>query len=167
MNLLLVGSLILGGGSAVAMQNENVAEFASNTVNQAKVMFQQKSRGASIDALKETGFPYPNEEFLSTLTDEQAFQIVSAIDVINATYDFSTMTDEEITDALHEIRLELHDLYVELGIEGPMVQTRARTHTRSGHGQHGNRSNYYGTQDGTCLTEDDAPDEVESNDDSA
>ena len=66
------------------------------------------------------------------------------------------MTDEEIEVALSLVKEELHNLYLELEIEGPMVQTqtRARKGHRNGGGErfgedfvpHGDYS-----RDGTCT----------------
>jgi len=132
MNGLLIATMLLGGGSAIAMQNEEINCTVNETTS--KVMYQVKNmfKGTQIENIKENGFSYPSEEYLSTLTDDQAFEIISAIDVINATYDWANMTDEEITDALVQVRADMSALYEDLGIDGPTVQTRTRTRSRKG-----------------------------------
>lgn len=159
MKALLIASMLFSGGSAVAMQNEEISETVTDTASQVMYKVQNMFKGNQVENVKEDGFPYPSEEYLSALTEEQVFEITSAIDVINATYDWSNMTDEEIITALKLIKLELHDLYLELGIEGPMVQTqtRARKGNRTGGG--GRTGGDFiprgdGTQDGTCTNED-------------
>ena len=156
MKTLIIASMLFSGGSAAAMQNEEVAETVTDTTNQFVYKVQNMLKGDKVENVKEDGFPYPSEEYLNSLTEDQAFAITSAIDVINATYDWSNMTDEEIQLALEEIKLELHDLYLELGIEGPMVQTqtRARKGNRGGKGGRTNEDFVPygdGTQDGTCI----------------
>ncbi|MCK5762000.1 MAG: hypothetical protein KAH16_03780 [Candidatus Izimaplasma sp.] len=132
MKALLVASMLFSGGSAVAMQNEEISETVTDTTSQVMYKVQNMFRGNQVENVKDDGFPYPSEEYLSTLTEEQVFEITSAIDVVNATYDWSNMTDEEIITALELIKVELHDLYLELGIEGPMVQTQTQTRARKG-----------------------------------
>lgn len=159
MKTLIIASMLFSGGSAVAIQNEDIADTVNETASQVMYKVQNMFKGNQVVNVKENGFPYPNEEYLSSLTEEQAFEIISAIDIINATYDWSNMTDEEIQVTLDLVKVELHDLYLELGIEGPMVQTqtRARKGNRNGGGER-NPENFTpygdGTQDGTCTDED-------------
>ena len=127
MKLLLMASLMLGGGG-VAATNEQVQTRVENTYNQVKVMVQKGFKGSMIERVKETGFPYPNETFLATLTDEQEALYVTAIDQINAEYDWANMTDEEIIEALQAVKEELTALREELGIEAPELKTRAGNH---------------------------------------
>ena len=132
MNGLLIATMLMSGGSAVAMQNEGINEAVTDTAS--KVMYQVKNmfNGNQIENLRENGFIYPSEEYLATLTEDQAFAVVSTIDVINATYDWANMTDEEIEAALVLVKAEMSALYEELGIEAPMTQTRTRTRSRKG-----------------------------------
>lgn len=163
MKTLLIASMLFSGGSAAAMQNEEVAETVTEAASQVMYKVQNMFRGNQVENIKEDGFPYPSEEYLNTLTAEQVIIITSTIDVINATYDWSNMTDEEIHIALDDIRLELHELYTELGIEGPIVQTQVRTRqgNRHGRGGHANEDfipNGDGPRDGICpLDEVDEP----------
>ena len=158
MKALLAATMLFSGGSAVAMQSENVAGTVNETANQVMYKVQNMLRGNQVENVKENGFPYPNEEYLNSLTEDQAFEITSAIDVINATYDWSNMTDEEIEEALALVKEDLHNLYLELGIEGPMVQNQKRTR-QGGRGGKGGRENEDfvpygdGTQDGTCTAD--------------
>ncbi len=132
MNGLLIATMVLGGSGAIAMQNPEMSTKVNETGS--KVMYQVKKmfNGNSVESLRENGFIYPNEEVLSTLTEDQAFEIISTIDQINATYDWVNMTDDEITDALQLVKDEMSALYSELGIEAPMNQTRTRTRNRKG-----------------------------------
>jgi len=156
MKLLALGFALLSGGSAVAMENETVNEVVTNTATQVKTMIQKRLQGNLLETVKESGFPYPSEEYLGALTEDQAFDIVSAIDVINATYDWQNMTDQEIIDALVVVKAEMQELYVTLGVESPAVQTRTQTRTRQGGNGKGNNNNEAipnGIQDGTCTEE--------------
>jgi ribosomal protein L29 len=147
MKLLLMATMMLGGGT-VAATNEDVQATVTKTFEHAKQFVQQK-RVNQIENLKESGFQYPSEEYLSSLTEEQAFTIVSTIDQINATYNFSEMTDEEIQAALVEIKAELQALYTELGIDGPQVQTRLQQGKLNNEANKGASRGTRGTQDGT------------------
>ncbi len=128
MNGLLIATLVFGGGSAIAMQNDDIHTKVDEQTS--KVMYQVKNmfKGTRIDNIRENGLSYPSDEFLSTLTEEQAFQVISAIDVINATYDWANMTDEEIMSALVQVKADMSALYTDLGIDGPYseMQTRSR-----------------------------------------
>ena len=136
MNGLIIATMLMSGGSAVAMQNENVNATVNNTANKVMKQMGNMFKGSRIENIRENGFRLPNEEFLSTLTEDQVFEITSAIDVINATYDWADMSDEEIKEALVLIKAEMAVLYEELGIEGPFNHTnngvRTRTRTRNG-----------------------------------
>lgn len=114
-SLLVLGALFTSGG-AVAAQNGAVEEKITENIHKLREMFEHKN-GYDIESIKENGYPYPNEERLAELTEEQAFAITSFIDQVNADYDFSAMTDEEIEQALLEIREELAALHEELGLE--------------------------------------------------
>lgn len=158
---LLIATMLFSGGGAAAMQNEDVANTVNSKANEVIYSAQKMFRGSQIENVKENGIPYPSEEYLSTLTEEQQLVIISRIDVINATYDWSNMADEEIQAALDLVKEELHNLYLELGIEGPMVQTReqARKGNRHGGGGHNGGTPPYGdgTQD-EDITDEDLPD---------
>lgn len=164
MNALLIGTLVFGGGSAVALQNEEINETVTEAVYQASSKVQNMFKGSNPARITEEGLPYPSEEYLASLTEDQAFQVVSAIDVINATYDWANMTDEEIKVALAEVKLELQALYTELGIEGPIVQTRQRRGPSQGKGKGGRANNDFipsgdGIPDEDCLPDDVLPTE--------
>jgi hypothetical protein len=155
MKLLALGFALLSGGSAVAMENETVNETVTNTATQVRTMFQKKLQGNLFSIVKESGFPYPSDEYLSTLTEEQAFEIVSAIDVINASYDWQNMTDQEIIDALAIVKAEMQELYVTLGVESPAVQTRTQTRAQKRAHQSGNNNDAENQriQERTCTEE--------------
>jgi hypothetical protein len=158
MKLLALGFALLSGGSAVAMENETVSETVTNTATQIRTMIQKKLQGNLFETVKESGFPYPSEEYLAALTEDQAFEIVSAIDVINATYDWQNMTDEEIIDALALVKVEMQELYTALGVESPAVQTRTQTRTQTRQGGNDNgkgnkNTEPKGTQERTCTEE--------------
>ncbi len=87
MNGLLIASMLMSGGTAVAMQNEDVNNVVNDTASKVIYQVGNMFKGSQVKNLRENGFSLPNEEFLSTLTEEQVFEITSAIDVINATYD--------------------------------------------------------------------------------
>ena len=127
MKLLLMAGLMFSGGTA-AMQNETINEEVTQAYNQVKVMVQNRFQGNLLDQVKEGGYPYPNETFLANLTEEQQLIYVSTIDQINAEYDWSTMTDEEILSVLQDIKVELQELREELGIEAVQTQTRNGNH---------------------------------------
>jgi len=161
--------MLASGGSAVALQNDTVADTVSTTASQFMNKVQTMVRGNKVLDVIENGFPYPSEEYLSTLTEEQQFAVISEIDLINTTYDFSTMTDEEARLALDEIKLQLHDLYTELGIEGPMIQTQERQGIgqggQRGRSEDGTFQNGDGLRDGSCFEDEVVPDEVIETDD--
>ena len=150
MKLLLIGSMLFTGGSAVAMQNETVNEEVTQAYNQTKVMFQKGFRGNMLETVKETGYPYPNEAMLENLTEEQQVALLTAVDQINATYNWATMSDEEILDALQAIKADMELLHEELGIEA--LQSRTQTRARKGRKYNDNfvpNGNYQ--QDGSCI----------------
>ena len=160
MKLLLMASLMLGGGG-VAATNEQVQQKVENSYNQVKVMVQKQFKGSMIERVKETGFPYPNETFLSQLTDEQEAIYLGAIDQINAEYDWTNMTDEEIIEALQLIKAELTALRDELGIEAPQTKTRAGKHWNDNFvpkGKGGNAGVPNGDYDGDCPLDDETID---------
>ena len=100
MKLFLIGTLLFSGGGAAAMQNENVNETVTQMYQNVRQRVQKRVRENAFESIKETGYPYPSEERLATLTEDQQFAIISAIDQVNATYDWANMTDEEIQEAL-------------------------------------------------------------------
>lgn len=119
MKLLLIGTLLFSGGSAVAVQNETVRENVTEMYKNVRQRVQKRVKENIYENLKENGFPYPSEERLENLTEEQQTAILTAIDQINATYDFSSMTDDEIKEALLVIEEDLDLLADELGLELP------------------------------------------------
>lgn len=142
--LMLMAGALLGTGT-VAMENETVNETVTNTASQVKQMVQKKLGVVTVDQVKEFGYPYPNETFLEGLSEDQQFEVISAIDQFNASYDWQNMTDEEIDAAIVEIKAELHDLYDELGIEPLSIQERAQK--RLGKGKDQERTSPNGDQD--------------------
>lgn len=80
----------------------------------------EEKRAEYIESIKVDGFYLPNQEkMFEHLTEEQQAAVLVKIDEINATYDFSTMTDEEIDEVLLTIRDEFKVLFEELGVEFP------------------------------------------------
>jgi hypothetical protein len=158
MKLLLLGTMLLSGGAVAT--NDTVQKEVTNVYNQAKIMVQKGFQGSMIDRVKETGFPYPNENFLAQLTDEQEALYLTAIDQINAEYDWQNMTDEEIIDALAVVKEELSALRVELGIEVEAVQQRAGRHWNDEFvpkGRGGSSRTPNGSYDGDCPLDDIEP----------
>ncbi len=119
MKLFLLGTLLFSGGGAIAMQNETVKENVSDMYHNVRQRVQKRVKENSFDRLRENGYPYPSEEKLATLTEEQQTAILTAIDQINATYDWINMTDEEIKEALAVVQDELNLLAEELGLDLP------------------------------------------------
>ncbi len=118
MKLFLISSLLFSGGSAVAMQNETISGEVNKRFVQVKETVQKRQmKNNLLEDVKENGFPYPCEEFLSALTEEQQVAILTQIDMINASYDWPNMTDDEISEALVAARQDLNLLYEELGVE--------------------------------------------------
>lgn len=124
MKTFLILTALFSSGGAVAVQNDTAQESVKNNIHKIKEMFQHRKGGYDLDSIQENGFPYPSEEVLEQLTEEQAFEITSFIDQVNAEYDFSTMTEEELETAVDEIKDELEVLYEELGVEGLMKRER-------------------------------------------
>ena len=130
MKLFLIGTLLFSGGSVAAIQNEEVQETVTDMYKNVRERVQKRVKENAFESLRENGFPYPSDERLENLTEEEQLAIISAIDQINATYDFSTMTDEEITEALLVIQEDLNLLADELGLELPDNWLRARFQRR-------------------------------------
>ncbi|BCR35920.1 hypothetical protein [Mariniplasma anaerobium] len=152
MNLLLAGVMLFSGGSVIAMQNEEISDVVNDTVEHVSQYVQNRLGRRIADTVSETGFPYPQEAFLSTLTEDQVFAITSEIDVINATYDWSNMTEEEISVALQEVHQMLDDLYTELGVEAPQTQNQYRGANSKAKGKMASEN--AGTYDGECPYDD-------------
>ena len=135
MKLFLIASMILSGGGAVAMQNEEVRDEVNQLYNRARHVIQHRIKNRLIDEVKETGFPYPPQDYLDTLTEEQEALILTTIDQINATYDWPNMTDEEIIEALKVAKDELKAVYDELELDPPRVidNIRKRIQERAKH----------------------------------
>jgi len=130
MKLFLIGAAIFSGSGAVAMQNEEVRENVGEMYKRVQTRVRKQFRNNHIDEIAENGFPYPNEDYLNTLTEEQQLQILTTIDQINATYNWSEMTNEEIADTLLIVKEELSQVYAELGLEVPQEQIRNRFRNR-------------------------------------
>ncbi len=119
MKLFLIGTLLFSGGTAVAMQNEEVRESTVNMYKNVRERVAKRVAQRGIENVKENGFPYPSEERLENLTEDQQIAILTTIDQFNATYDWANMTDEEIKDALESCKEELDLLFDEIGLEVP------------------------------------------------
>jgi uncharacterized membrane-anchored protein YjiN (DUF445 family) len=124
MKLFLIGTLLFSGGTAVAVQNEEVRDRAVALYQNVRERVQHKMKENLLETVKENGFPYPSEERLENLTEDQQFELITLIDQFNATYDWANMTDEEIMDALAVCEDEIHALAEELGIELPQDPIR-------------------------------------------
>jgi hypothetical protein len=114
--MIMVGTAFLGGGTA-AMQNEEVQEFVGNTIEHVQGMF--RGQVNDVASVVEVGYQLPPEALLETLTDEQVAALTAFVDDVNATYDFASMTEEEVLAALADIKVLQDALFDELGIEAP------------------------------------------------
>ena len=119
MKLFLIGTLLFSGGTAVAMTDEGVREEVKERYQKVRERVSERMQENVYAKLREEGFPYPSEERLENLTEDQQFEIISLIDQFNATYDWANMTDEEIKDAILACEDEIEALAEELGIELP------------------------------------------------
>ncbi|AIO19686.1 hypothetical protein KQ51_01812 [Candidatus Izimaplasma bacterium HR1] len=126
MKLFLIGTLLFSGGGVAAIQNEDIRENVTDMYKNVRERVQKRVQENSCENLRENGFPYPSEERLANLTEEQQVAIVIAIDQINATYDFGAMTDDEIIEAMLVIQEELNLLADELGLDIPDNWLQAR-----------------------------------------
>lgn len=70
MNGFLIATLVFGGGSAVAMQNEEISETVNTVVTQTASKVQNMFKGGSPARITEEGLPYPSEEYLASLTED-------------------------------------------------------------------------------------------------
>lgn len=136
MRLLLLGTMLFSGGTAVAMQNETVNEEVNQAYNRVRVVIQNRFKNRMVDRVKEDGFPYPPQDFLDTLTDEQEALITTTIDQINLEYDWANMTDEEIIAALKDVHAEMEALYEDLGLELPTLRERIAQRLRQRFAEH-------------------------------
>ena len=121
MKLFIIASMLFGGGTAAALSNEEITE---NIKEKLPEIVQQRFRHRMEERkenfllnVKEDGIPYPAEEKLAELTEDQQIQILSLIDQYNAEYDFSIMTDEEIKVVLEAFQADMVILHEELGLE--------------------------------------------------
>jgi hypothetical protein len=130
MRLLLLGTALLSGGGAVAMQNEDVQEHVYQVTERARYVIQHRVKKHLLEEVKETGFPYPPQAYLDNLTDEQEALVLTTIDQINAEYDWASMTDEEIIETLKLVKADMDALYEELGIDGPTLRQRVREYVQ-------------------------------------
>jgi hypothetical protein len=108
------------------MQNETVRTEVTEGYAHVRAAFVRRVQHRLIDEVKEHGFPYPPQDYLDTLTEEQAALILTTIDQINATYDWPNMTDEEIQEALQVARDELALVYEELELDPPAWRDELR-----------------------------------------
>ena len=112
MKLFLIGTLLFSGSGVAAMQNENVNETVSNMYHNVRQRVQKRVKENSFESLRENGFQYPSHERL-----DQQFAIISAIDQVNARYDWATMSDDEIKESLELVQADMKVLTEELGIK--------------------------------------------------
>ncbi len=124
MKLFLIASMVLGGSGAVAMTNEEVREDVRGFVEERVNERMQARHEERLETLREEGLQYPEGEEFLALTEEQQAAIIELIDEYNATYDFSTLTDEEIKDVLQAFKADLELLAEELGFELPERPTK-------------------------------------------
>ncbi len=123
MKIFTIVSLFLSGGTALVMQNEEVASSIDQTVSYVKE-YVDMHRHVDLDTdIVENGLPYPPSTWLAQLTEEQQAAIIAAIDGYNATYDWSLLTEEELATTLATIRTEMDALFVELGIDVTLFHT--------------------------------------------
>lgn len=116
--LALFGALFTGGTVALNTEvDETTEETTEETVEE--VVKPKRHKKHNLEEIKETGFPYPSEEFLATLTEDQLLALTTYIDEVNLNYDFSNMTDDELKEALGEVKDGMKALFEEQGIELP------------------------------------------------
>lgn len=118
MKTLLVLSLLLGGSGTALVAETDVDETIKEKVFEIRQKLRNRRIDFNIDTLREDGFPMPSDSYLATLTDEQREVLVSYIDSINESYDFSEMTDEDIKSVLVDVLPDFRDLLMEYDIKG-------------------------------------------------
>ncbi len=123
---LALGSLVAGTFGGVAMQNEGIREDVSNLYQRARQHVMVRAHHNFQETVREEGYPYPPQDVLDQLTDEQEAIIMTTIDQINATYDWANMTDDELQTTLSEVRAEMRDLFDELGVDPALVRESAQ-----------------------------------------
>ncbi|MCF7927231.1 MAG: hypothetical protein K9L74_06645 [Candidatus Izimaplasma sp.] len=130
MKLFLIGSALFTGFSGVAMQspdvNETVSEVRNQIVERVGGFREARMNGLLERILEEGQIPYPPAGLLERLTEEQQTTVITKIDELNATYDFSSMTEEELLELLPTLQEELVALREELGIEPLQIRDRIR-----------------------------------------
>lgn len=89
-------------------------EYAYKMYRQHRGRMQERFE-ERLDELRTDGLILP-EGMQEKLTDEELAIVQAKLDELNETYDFSTMTDEEIKDAMFDIKDALRTLHDELGI---------------------------------------------------
>jgi hypothetical protein len=118
MKTLLVLSLLLGGSGTALVAETDVDQTIKQNIFEIRQKLRNRRINFNIDTLREDGFPMPSDAYLMSLTDEQRVVLVSYIDSINETYDFSEMTDEDIKSALVDILPDFRNLLMEYNISG-------------------------------------------------
>lgn len=91
----------------------------------------QNKTAQGFEDIKENGFVL-NENSRLELTEEQTLALEAKVAEINAAYDFTNMTDEELTIALDEIKDDLHELFTELEIALPAFNQNQHNHSKQG-----------------------------------
>jgi hypothetical protein len=130
MKILAILSLVLGGGSAIALQNDTISETVSSTVDTVTETVSSHLHSDPFDDLSE-GLPYPPDAFLDQLTEEQASAVLALVDSYNASYDFSTLTEEETEAALELFKADMSALFDELGIDFDALKPERPVRTNS------------------------------------
>ena len=103
----------------------------------------EEKRAEYIDDIQLNGFSLPYQERLfEHLTEEQQAAVLAEIDEVNAAYDFENMTDDEIIEALKDIKQEFRLLFEELEIEFPEKELTPREAYKKGF-KHGYRHGYH------------------------
>jgi hypothetical protein len=118
MKTLLVLSLLLGGSGTALVAETDVDQTIKQNIFEIRQKLRNRRINFNIDTLRENGFPMPSDAYLTTLTDEQRDALVSYIDSINESYNFSEMTDEDIQSALVDILPDFRNLLMEYNISG-------------------------------------------------
>ena len=116
MKIFLILSMTFGAGSYLAAESTDIDETITETAHSFINRVKQRHPKISLDSIRENGFPYPDNVYLESLTDEQVTTLVAYIDQVNVYYDFTNMSDDEIKDALFVIRADLKDLSLELSL---------------------------------------------------
>lgn len=124
MKLFVIASMLFGGGTAAALNNEEVADTLKEKVPaivrerfQNRVEDRKENR---LETLREDGILYPAEARFAELTVDQQLAITTLIDQYNLENDFANLTDEEIQVVFASFHEDMVLLLEELGLEMPV-----------------------------------------------